>query len=60
MGPKAKPEPNDELMQMTMEQLEQEEEKLKEKRREANIKRNFVQQERVTTKFQFINFLFRI
>lgn len=50
MGPKSKPEPNDELMQMTMEQLEQEEERLKEKRREANIKRNFVQQERVIYK----------
>ncbi len=47
MGPKAKPEPNDELMQLTMEQLEQEEERLRERRREANIKRNFVQQERV-------------
>jgi len=47
MAPKAPPEEIDDLNGMTMEQLQQEEERIKEKKREVNIKRNFVQQERV-------------
>jgi len=47
MAPRAIPEPQDHLIAMTMEELEAEEEKLKEKHKEFKIKRNFVQQERV-------------
>ena len=45
--PKNIPEVHDHLNSMTMEELEAEEEKLKEKHKEFKIKRNFVQQERV-------------
>ena len=45
----AKQKPQDYLTSMTMEELESEEEKLKEKHKEFKVKRNFVQQERVKT-----------
>jgi hypothetical protein len=47
MAPRAAPEVVDHLTTMTMEELEAEEEKLKEKHKEFKVKRNFVQQERV-------------
>ena len=47
MAPAAAPERIDHLTNMTMEELEAEEERLKEKHKEFKIKRNFVQQERV-------------
>lgn len=47
MAPKAAPEPQDGLSALNLEELQQEEERLKESFKQAKIKRNFVQQERV-------------
>ena len=47
MAPKPVPEVQDEFTTMSMEQLELEHERLKEKHKDSKVKRNFVQQERV-------------